>query len=146
MGYMHRFTPWEWIAVQEADQPLIAEQIRQDNVGTSYFFSLNRYWRYKASPHGYIRHFENEVRDLVQFVDGVTPWKQAQKIRTYWEVRAHHPMPQFNRPEVAMHRNTMGLLPSHTWETDKKTGKVKAVKDSVRDYQTKTPYPKWVQL
>ncbi|RNC55986.1 hypothetical protein TcCL_ESM06505 [Trypanosoma cruzi] len=146
LGYMHRYTPWEWIAVQEADQPLIAEQIRQDNIGTSYFFSLNRYWRYKARPHGYIRHFDNEVRDLFQFVDGVTPWKQAQKIRTYWEVRAHHPMPQFNRPEVAMHRNTVGLLPAHMWETDKKTGKVKAVKDSVRDYQTKTPLPKWVQL
>nr|6HIV_DB Chain DB, ms49 [Trypanosoma brucei brucei]6HIW_DB Chain DB, mS49 [Trypanosoma brucei brucei]6HIZ_DB Chain DB, mS49 [Trypanosoma brucei brucei]6SG9_DB Chain DB, mS49 [Trypanosoma brucei brucei]6SGB_DB Chain DB, mS49 [Trypanosoma brucei brucei]7PUA_DB Chain DB, mS49 [Trypanosoma brucei brucei]7PUB_DB Chain DB, mS49 [Trypanosoma brucei brucei] len=146
MGYIPRYTPWEWIAIQEADQPLIAEQIRQDNIGTSYFFSLNRYWRYKASPHGYIRHFENEVRDLLQYVDGVTPWKQAQKIRTYWEVRSHHPMPQFNRPEVAMHRNTVGLLPAHMWETDKKTGKVKSVKDSVRDYQTKTPYPKWVQL
>ncbi|ESL08852.1 hypothetical protein TRSC58_03439 [Trypanosoma rangeli SC58] len=146
LGYMHRYTPWEWIALQEADQPMLAEQIRQDNIGPSYFFSLNRYWRYKARPHGYIRHFENEVRDLFQFIDGVTPWKQAQKIRTYWEVRAHHPMPQFNRPEVAMHRNTVGLLPAHLWETDKKTGKVKAVKDSVRDYQTKTPLPTWVQL
>lgn len=146
LGYMHRFTPWEWIAIQDADQPLIAEQIRQDNIGTSYYFTLNRYWRYKARPHGYIRHFDNEVRDLFQFVDGVTPWKQAQKIRTYWEVRSHHPMPQFNRPEVAMHRNTVGLLPAHLWETDKKTGKVKAVKDSVRDYQTKTPLPKWVEL
>ncbi|KAH8617385.1 hypothetical protein ERJ75_000382700 [Trypanosoma vivax] len=145
-GYMHRFTPWEWIAVQEGDQPLIAEQIRQDDIGASYFFSLNRFWRYKASPHGYLRHFDNEVRDMLQFVDGITPWKQAQKIRTYWEVRTHHPMPQFNRPEVAMHRNTMGLLPSHLWETDKKTGKVRAVRDSVRDYQTKTPFPKWVQL
>ncbi|ORC87191.1 uncharacterized protein TM35_000231620 [Trypanosoma theileri] len=146
LGYMHHFTPWEWILVQEADQPLIAEQIRQDDMGPSYYFSPNRFWRYKARPHGYIRHFENEVRDLFQFIDGVTPWKQAQKIRTYWEVRSHHPMPQFNRPEVAMHRNTVGLLPAHMWETDKKTGKVKAVKDSVRDYQTKTPLPKWVHL
>jgi hypothetical protein len=145
-GYVHRYTPWEWIAIQEADQPIIHETIRQDNVGASYFFSLNRSWRYKARPHGYLRNYENEVRDLLQFVDGVTPWKQAQKIRTYWEVRQHHPMPQFNRPEVAMHRNSAGLLPSHMWETDKKTGKVKGVKDSVRDYQTKTPLPKWVQL
>ncbi|KPA84289.1 putative mitochondrial hypothetical protein [Leptomonas pyrrhocoris] len=145
-GYMHRYTPWEWIAIQEADQPIIYETMRQDNVGASYFFSLNRAWRYKARPHGYLRNYENEVRDMLQFVDGVTPWKQAQKIRTYWEVRQHHPMPQFNRPEVAMHRNSAGLLPSHMWDTDKKTGKVKGVKDSVRDYQTKTPLPKWVQL
>ena len=145
-GYVHRYTPWEWIAIQEADQPIIHETMRQDNVGASYFFSLNRMWRYKARPHGYLRNYENEVRDLLQFVDGVTPWKQAQKIRTYWEVRQHHPMPQFNRPEVAMHRNSAGLLPSHMWETDKKTGKVKGVKDSVRDYQTKTPLPKWVAL
>lgn len=145
-GYIHRYTPWEWIAIQEADQPLIQETIREDNVGASFFFSLNRYWRYKARPHGYLHNFTNEVRDLFQYVDGVTPWRQAQKIRTYWEVRQHHPMPQFNRPEVAMHRNTAGLLPAHLWETDKKTGKVKSVKDSVRDYQTKTPLPKWVQL
>ncbi|KPI86534.1 hypothetical protein ABL78_4399 [Leptomonas seymouri] len=145
-GYMHRYTPWEWIAIQEADQPIIHETMRQDNIGASYFFSLNRSWRYKARPHGYLRNYEHEVRDLLQFVDGVTPWKQAQKIRTYWEVRQHHPMPQFNRPEVAMHRNSAGLLPSHMWETDKKTGKVKGVKDSVRDYQTTMPLPKWVQL
>nr|CCM16745.1 hypothetical protein, conserved [Leishmania guyanensis] len=145
-GYLPRYTPWEWIAIQEADQPIIYETVRTDNVGASYFFSLNRSWRYKARPHGYLRNYENEVRDMLQFVDGVTPWKQAQKIRTYWEVRQHHPMPQFNRPEVAMHRNNAGLLPSHMWETDKKTGKVRAVKDSVRDYQTKVPLPKWVQL
>ncbi|KAG5501538.1 hypothetical protein JKF63_03367 [Porcisia hertigi] len=145
-GYLPRYTPWEWIAIQEADQPIIHETMRTDNIGVSYFFSLNRSWRYKARPHGYLRNYENEVRDMLQFVDGVTPWKQAQKIRTYWEVRQHHPMPQFNRPEVAMHRNSAGLLPSHMWETDKKTGKVRAVKDSVRDYQTKTPLPKWVQL
>ncbi|AYU80080.1 hypothetical_protein_-_conserved [Leishmania infantum] len=145
-GYLPRYTPWEWIVIQEADQPIIHETMRTDNIGASYFFSLNRSWRYKARPHGYLRNYENEVRDMLQFVDGVTPWKQAQKIRTYWEVRQHHPMPQFNRPEVAMHRNSAGLLPSHMWETDKKTGKVRAVKDSVRDYQTKIPVPKWVQL
>lgn len=145
-GYFHRYTPWEWIAIQEADQPIVHETIRQDNVGQSRFFSLNRYWRYKARPHGYMRNYENEVRDMFQFVDGVTPWRQAQKIRTYWEVREHHPMPQFNRPEVAMHRNTAGLLPTHLWDVDKKTGKVKGVRDSVRDYQTKTPLPNWVQL
>ncbi|GET89841.1 hypothetical protein, conserved [Leishmania tarentolae] len=145
-GYLPRYTPWEWIAIQEADQPIIYETMRTDNIGASYFFSLNRSWRYKARPHGYLRNYENEVRDMLQFVDGVTPWKQAQKIRTYWEVRQHHPMPQFNRPEVAMHRNSAGLLPSHMWEIDKKTGKVRAVKDSVRDYQTKIPLPKWVQL
>lgn len=145
-GYLLRYTPWEWIAIQEADQPLIHETMRTDNVGVGYFASLNRFWRYKARPHGYLRNYEHEVRDLLQYVDGVTPWKQAQKIRTYWEVRQHHPMPQFNRPEVAMHRNTAALLPTHLWESDKKTGKVKAVKDSVRDYQTKTPIPKWVQL
>ncbi|KAG5475684.1 hypothetical protein LSCM4_04268 [Leishmania orientalis] len=145
-GYLPRYTPWEWIVVQEADQPILHETMRTDNVGASYFFSLNRSWRYKARPHGYLRNYEGEVRDLLQFIDGVTPWRQAQKIRTYWEVRQHHPMPQFNRPEVAMHRNSAGLLPSHMWETDKKTGKVRAVKDSVRDYQTKVPLPKWVQL
>ncbi|KAG5475423.1 hypothetical protein LSCM1_03540 [Leishmania martiniquensis] len=145
-GYIPRYTPWEWIAIQEADQPIIHETMRTDNVGASYFFSLNRSWRYKARPHGYLRNYENEVRDMLQFIDGVTPWRQAQKIRTYWEVRQHHPTSQFNRPEVAMHRNSAGLLPSHMWETDKKTGKVRAVKDSVRDYQTKVPLPKWVQL
>lgn len=145
-GYLHKYTPWEWIAIQEADQPIIRETMRADDIGASHFFSLNRYWRYKARPHGYVRNYENEVRDLFQFVDGVTPWKQAQKIRSYWEVRQHHPMPQFNRPEVAMHRNTAGLLPAHLWDTDKKSGKVKGVKDSVRDYQTKTAVPKWAQL
>ncbi|KAK7195943.1 hypothetical protein NESM_000527400 [Novymonas esmeraldas] len=145
-GYLPRYTPWEWIVTQEADQPIILDTVRSDDVGASHVFSFNRAWRYKARPHGYLRNYDKEVRDLVQFVDGVTPWAQAQKIRTYWEVRQHHPMPQFNRPEVAMHRNSAGLLPSHMWETDKKSGKVRAVKDSVRDYQTKTPLPKWVQL
>ncbi|CCW63655.1 unnamed protein product [Phytomonas sp. EM1] len=146
LGYFPRFTPWEWIAVQEGDQPILHDSLRQDNLGASYFFALNRHWRHKARPHGYLKHFDSEIRDLIQFVDGVTPWRQAQKIRTYWEVRQHHPMPQFNRPEVALHRNTAALLPTHLWETDKKTGKVKALKDSVRDYQTPTPLPKWVEL
>lgn len=145
-GYVPRFTPWEWISIQEGDAPVLAHTVRQDNLGPSFHFSLQRFWRYKARPHGYLRHYEKEIRDWFQFVDGVTPWKQAQKIRSYWEVRDHHPMPQFNRPEVAMHRNSVNLLPSHLWETDKKTGKVKAVRDSVRDYRTTTPLPKWVQL
>jgi hypothetical protein len=145
LGYFHRYTPWDWITTQEADQPLLWEQLRTDDVGPSYYHSPNRYWRYKARPHGYIRNFENEVRDLFQFVDGVTPWEKAKKIRSYWEVREHHPMPQFNRPQVAIHRNQMGLLPSQMWDTDKKTGRVKSVKDSVRDYQTMSPVPAWGQ-
>lgn len=145
-GYVHRFTPWEWIAVQEADQPVLHHTLRTDDVGPSWFFRLCRYWRYKARPHGYLRHFDHTIRDLLQYVDGVTPWEQAKKIRTYWEVREHHPMSQFHRPEVSMHRNTAALLPSHLLETDKRTGKVKAVKDSVRDYRTTTPLPRWTQL
>lgn len=144
--YFTRYTPWEWIAVQEADQPLLWSQLRQDNTGPSHYHSPNRFWRWKARPHGYIRNFEHEVRDLFQYVDGVTPWAKAKKIRTYWEVREHHPIPQFNRPEVAIHRNTVGLLPSHMWDTDKKTGRVKSVKDSVRDYQTPNPIPSWAAL
>jgi hypothetical protein len=144
--YHHRYTPWEWIAMQEGDQPLIAEQIRRDDVGPSHFFSPNRYWRFKRRPHGYIQNFPNEVRDMLQYVDGVTPWAKAQKIRTHWEVREHHPVPVFNRPELAPHRNVQGLMPSQLWDVDKKSGRVKAVKDTVRDYQTRTPYPKWVQM
>ncbi|CUG92362.1 Hypothetical protein, putative [Bodo saltans] len=142
-GYFHRYTPWDWIATQEADQPLLWHQLRTDDIGPSYHHSPNRYWRFKARPHGYIRNFENEVRDLFQYVDGITPWEKAKKIRTYWEVREHHPMPQFNRPQVAIHRNQMGLLPAQMWDTDKKTGRVKSVKDSVRDYQTVSPVPSW---
>ena len=144
--YFHRYTPWEWIALQEADQPMIAEQIRRDDVGPSFFFSPNRYWRFKRRPHGYIRNFPDEVRDMMQYIDGVTPWEKAQKIRTHWEVREHHPVPVFNRPELAPHRNVQSLMPSQLWEVDKKSGRVKMVKDTVRDYQTRTPYPKWVQM
>lgn len=145
-GYMPSYTPWEWISIQEGDQPLLSFTIRQDNIGSSMLFSLRRHWRRKARPHGYLRHYDQEIRDFFQFVDGVVPWDQAQKIRTFWEVRNHHPIPQINRPEVAMHWNSAGMLPAHLWITDKKTGKVKGVKDSVRDYRTTTPLPKWVKL
>ncbi|EPY42619.1 hypothetical protein AGDE_01304 [Angomonas deanei] len=47
-GYIPRFTPWEWIITQEADQPIIKDTIRSDNIGPSSYFSLNRFWRYKA--------------------------------------------------------------------------------------------------
>lgn len=145
-GYMPAYTPWEWISIQEGDQPVLRSTLRQDNVGESMMFSRYRHWRNKARPHGYLRHYDQEIRDFFQFVDGVVPWEKAQKIRTYWEVRGHHPVPQINRPEVAMHRNTAALLPAHMWVTDKKTGKVKGVKDSVRDYRTTSPLPKWVKL
>jgi len=145
-GYMPAYTPWEWICIQEGDQPVLQSTLRQDNLGESMMFSPCRHWRRKARPHGYLRHYDREIRDFFQFVDGVVPWEKAQKIRSYWEVRGHHPVPQINRPEVAMHWNSAALLPAHMWVTDKKTGKVKGVKDSVRDYRTTSPLPKWVKL
>ena len=144
--YVPKYTPWDWIISQEADAPLIAEQLPTETRPASYNFAPNRHWRWKARPTGYIQNHPDEVRDLFQYVDRVTPWKKAQRIRTLWEVRSHHPMPKFHRPELAMHRNHPGLLPTHMWETDKKTGKVRMLKDSVRDYQTLVPYPSWVQL
>ena len=144
--YVPHFTPWDWIIAQEMDAPLIAEQLRKTGAGDSLLFSPNRYWRYKRRGHGYVQNSPHEVRDLFRYIDQITPWAKAQKVRNLWEVRQHHPIPKFHRPEVAMHRNTPSLLPSHMWDLDKKTGKVRALKDSVATYQTLEPYPKWVQL
>eukprot|EP00388_Colpodella_angusta_P043754 GDKK01060549.1.p1 GENE.GDKK01060549.1~~GDKK01060549.1.p1 ORF type:complete len:635 (-),score=56.11 GDKK01060549.1:150-1973(-) len=145
-NYFPYYTPWDWIVTQEMETPLIKEQIRTTGAGDSLIFAPNRYWRFKRRGHGYVQNSPQEVRDLFRYVDQITPWKKAQKVRNLWEVRQHHPFPKFHRPEVAMHRNNPGLLPSHLWDLDKKTGKVKALKDSVSSYQTLEPYPKWVQL
>ena len=140
--------------IRRADSPISAEfrklsrphrlvSIDNDRVGVRRG-EFGRRW--KPRPVGTVRQFANEVRDMLQYVDGVTPWAKAQRVRTLWEVREHHPMPQFHRPELAMHRNHPSLLPTHLWEADKKTGRVRMMKDSVRDYQTMTPVPRWVKL
>ena len=144
--YHHYYTPWEFILHQENEQPLINEQLRSDNIGPSLYFAPNRYWRYKRRPVAYIRNFANEIRDLFGHVDAITPWKKAQHIREFWEVREHHPMPRFNQPELAMHRNSASLLPQHLWEADKRTGKVHTLKDTLKDYHGVQEYPTWVQL
>lgn len=146
-GFMHRYTPWEFILTQEADAPMIHDQLRDsESCGTSHFFSPNRFWRYKRRAYGYIKNHVNEVRDLFQYVDAITPWEKAKQIRTHWEVREHHPMPAFMRPSLGIHRNQAKLLPAHLWESDKKTGKVKVLKDSLKDYRPLNVHPKWTNL
>lgn len=126
---------------------MIADQLRSsESYGTSHFFSPNRFWRYKRRAYGYIKNHANEVRDLFQYVDAITPWEKAKLIRTHWEVREHHPMPAFMRPGLGIHRNQAKLLPAHLWESDKKTGKVKVLKDSLKDYRPLNVYPKWTNL
>ena len=96
---------------QEADQPLIREQIRSDNVGPSMLHSPNRSLRWKARPHGTIRNFENEVRDLFQYVDGPHGRPRRRSAPTGGP-RAP--------PDASVHRprwphRTAGLLPAHMW-------------------------------
>ena len=81
LHYFYKYTPWEYIAHQEANQPIIKEQITEDSIGPSYYFSPNRFWRYKRRPYGYLDNFPNEIRDFLGHVDHVTPWNKAKQIR-----------------------------------------------------------------
>lgn len=146
-GFMHRYTPWEFILSQEAEAPIIEDQLRKnESEGTSHYFSPNRFYRFKRRPYGYIKNHPNEVRDLFQYIDAITPWEKAKLIRTHWEVREHHPMPAFMRPGLGVHRNQAKLLPAHLWDSDKKTGKVKVLKDSLKDYKPLNVHPTWTHL
>lgn len=146
-GFLHRYTPWEFILTQEAEAPIVDEQLRgSDSTGPSMYFSPNRFWRFKRRPYGYIKNHPNEVRDLFQYVDSITPWEKAKQIRTHWEVREHHPMPAWQRPALGVHRNQAKLLPAHLWESDKKTGKVKVLKDSLKDYKPLHVHPTWTHM
>ena len=147
---MHRYTPWEYIALQESEAPQIVDRsttpgLRRDDVGPAYFHAPNRYWLHKRRPFGEIKNFYNEARDLFQYVDGITPWDTAKKLRTLWETREHHPTPYYNRPNLAMHRNTAATLPAHLWEADKRTGEIKSLKDTVKGYRPAVKAPAWIE-
>jgi hypothetical protein len=144
--YFHRYTPWEYIAHQEANAPYLTANLRRDNVGPVYFHSANRFWLTKRRATGYVRNHDGEVRDFLQYVDGITPWAKAKKIRAQWEVRMHHPVPHVNRPNLAVHRNNEGMLPSNLLDVSKRDGRVMALKDTLREYRPAALAPAWSEL
>ena len=45
-----------------------------------------------------------------------------------------------------MQRNTPSMLPQQLWESDKRTGRVKSLKDSVAEYNVAKVFPDWTKL
>ena len=52
----------------------------------------------------------------------------------------------FARPGYAHHRNTATIVPTALLDTDKRTGAVKALKDTLREYRPVHEAPVWSQL
>jgi hypothetical protein len=50
------------------------------------------------------------------------------------------------RPGLAIHRNTAALLPAQLWDADKKTGKVRTLRDSLKDYKAARLHPEWARM
>eukprot|EP00760_Papus_ankaliazontas_P014117 PhM_4_TR15962/c0_g1_i1/m.45749 len=139
-SYMHRITPWDMILHQEDDQPLMFfdEHYLRDDVGPSWYINRNRFWVNKRRPAAYLKNYTEEIRDFFSFVDAKVPWSKAKLVSPIWNVRKHNPFAQYHSAPLAAHRNNVGMLPTSTWEVDRKSGKITTLKDDLSEYVATT--------